>query len=64
MVAPDQVNKVARNTVKKLNATGANILATACPQCMRVLERDIQEAKYGMAVLDITELVAQAARLT
>lgn len=61
MVAPDQVNKVARDTVTKFNATGADILVTACPQCVRVLDRGVQARKYAMKVLDVTDLVAQAA---
>ncbi|MEW5956779.1 MAG: (Fe-S)-binding protein [Chloroflexota bacterium] len=59
-VAPDHVNRVAADTVKKLTAAGAQILATACPQCMRAFERVIKEDKYNVTVLDVAEIVARS----
>lgn len=59
-VAPDHVNRVGADAVKKLTATGAQILATACPQCMRVFERAIKEANYNVTLLDVAEIVARS----
>lgn len=59
MVAPHNVRAVAQQTVGKLKATGAERLATACPQCLRVLE----QAGEGWPALDIVEIVARSAGL-
>ena len=61
MVAPERVKQVAKKTVTKLIEPGAELLATACPQCMRVLEEGVKHVKPGLKVQDIVELVAQAA---
>lgn len=63
MVAPTNVRQVARQTAKKLSKPGAALLATACPQCMRVLEEGLKEVNPKMKVLDITEIVARSAGL-
>jgi heterodisulfide reductase subunit D len=63
MVAPGMVNKVAAETAARLQNTGAQVLATACPQCSRVLERGLKEIKAGMKTQDIVELVARSAGL-
>ncbi|MFN8456546.1 MAG: hypothetical protein U0401_18060 [Anaerolineae bacterium] len=53
LVAPEHVNRVGIDTVKKFAATGAQILATACPQCVRVFERAVKESKINLTVLDV-----------
>lgn len=63
MVAPERVNQVAQRTAAKLASPGAALLATACPQCTRVLERGLKEVKPALKVMDITEIVAQSAGL-
>lgn len=59
MVAPQNVKAVAQQTVGKLKAAGAEMLATACPQCLRVLE----QAGDGWQALDMVEIVARSAGL-
>lgn len=60
MVNPQGVKQVAQITAGKLSATGADLLATACPQCTRVLEEGMKKVKPEMKVLDITEIIARA----
>ncbi len=59
MVAPQNVRLVAGQTSARLKATGAEMLATACPQCLRVLE----QAGDGWQTLDLVEIVARSAGL-
>lgn len=56
MVAPQNVKAVARQTSAHLKAGGAEALATACPQCLRVLEA----AGEGWPALDIVEITARS----
>jgi heterodisulfide reductase subunit D len=63
MVSPQTVRQVGHRTAKKLSAPGAETLATACPQCMRVLEEAMKQVKPDMKVLDITEILARSAEL-
>ncbi|HLB46224.1 MAG TPA: (Fe-S)-binding protein [Anaerolineales bacterium] len=60
MVAPQRVKQVANKTVTRLMAPNAEILATACPQCVRILEESIKQVKPTMRVMDVAELVARA----
>ena len=59
MVNPQGVKEVAQATATKLAEPGAAVLATACPQCTRVLEEGMKKVKPEMKVLDITEIVAR-----
>jgi len=59
MVAPDMVRKVGAITAAKMAEPGAEVLATACPQCMRVLEAGLKSADKQMEVLDIMEILAK-----
>ncbi len=59
-VAPEHVNRVGADTVKKFSATGAQIMATACPQCVRVFERAVKDAQTNLTILDVVEIVARS----
>jgi heterodisulfide reductase subunit D len=63
MVAPERVRQVAQKTAAKLAAAGAEIVATACPQCLRVLESGFKDHQPSLQVLDVTELTARSAGL-
>lgn len=63
MVAPERVKQVAIKTAAKLAASGAEIVATACPQCVRILGQGMKEAKPVMRVMDIVELVAYSSEV-
>ncbi|MFM8322913.1 MAG: (Fe-S)-binding protein [Chloroflexota bacterium] len=60
MVNPAGVKQVGLATAEKLSRPGAAFLATACPQCTRVLEEGMKKARPEMKVLDITEIVARS----
>jgi len=60
MVNPQGVKQVGQATADKLSQTGAGLLATACPQCTRVLEDGMKKAKPEMKVLEICEIVAKS----
>jgi len=60
MVAPEAVKQVARQSAAKLNEPGAEVLATACPQCLRVFEEAFKDVNPKMSVLDINEIVIQS----
>lgn len=59
-VAPQHVNQVAAAALEKLALPGAQILATACPQCLRVFERSAKETRKPVAVLDVAEVIARS----
>ncbi len=60
MVNPQGVKQIAQVTAGKLSQPGAALLATACPQCTRVLEEGMKKAQPDMKVLDICEIVARS----
>lgn len=60
MVAPERVKQVAIKSAAKLAAPGAEIVATACPQCVRILEAGFKEVEPATRVMDVIELVARS----
>ncbi|MCR4406168.1 MAG: (Fe-S)-binding protein [Anaerolineae bacterium] len=60
MVDPALAQRVAQRTASKLAATGAQVIATACPQCVRTLARGTEQAVPGVEVKDLVELLAEA----
>lgn len=63
MSAPQMTREVAKRTAAKLAAGGASLLATACPQCTRVLEEGIKTVSPGMKVMDISEILARSVQI-
>ncbi len=59
-VAPEHVSRVGTDAVKKFAATGAQIMATACPQCVRVFSKAGKAANCDITVLDVAEVVARS----
>jgi len=55
-------NSPARRRVREARATGANILAVACPNCMTMLEDAVkaEDLEDKLAVRDLSEIVAEA----
>ena len=60
MVDPALVQRVAVQTAGTLAATGAQVIVTACPQCVRTLTRGAEQAAPRVAVKDVVELLAEA----
>ena len=52
--------RVSENRYRELKGTGAELVATACPFCMRMIEDEAAREEEGLAVKDIAELVAEA----
>ncbi len=60
MCNQELVEAVARRRLQQAQATGAEVLVSACQQCKRTLMTAARQEKVRMRVLDIVELVAQA----
>lgn len=56
--------RVSTRRYRELKETGAKILATACPFCMRMLSDEAakEEPETALEVLDIAEITAQGLR--
>jgi Fe-S oxidoreductase len=52
--------RFAPRRVAEAQATGAEVLATACPACLSCLEDGVKTTGERIAVLDVVELMAQA----
>lgn len=46
--------------IKQAAETGADILVTACPLCLQMLEDGVKAVGSGIRIMDIAELVAEA----
>jgi heterodisulfide reductase subunit D len=59
-VAPDNMNRVGTEAMKKFAATGAQLMATACPQCVRIFSKTGKAANLEITVLDVAEVVSRS----
>lgn len=57
---PDLTEAVSSRRVKQAAETGADILATACPQCERVLRQAARKRGIPLQVVDVVQLVADS----
>ena len=62
IVDPDLCYSVADRTWKAIQATGADIVITACQQCQRTLLQAREKAGDQRELLDITQLAARLVR--
>jgi heterodisulfide reductase subunit D len=60
MVNPDLTAKVAQIKVDEILSTGADMVVSACQQCLRTIATRARRQKIDLVVKDLTELVAEA----
>jgi len=61
---PDLAMKMSIRRLKDAIDTEASTLVTSCPFCLLNFKDGIKEAKVGLEVLDLTELIANQLRIT
>jgi len=52
--------EVAARRVSEAQATGAQVIVSACPQCERTLTKSVRESKIRIRVMDVVQMVEQA----
>ena len=57
MVNPDLSAGLAQAKIEEIKATGAEMVITACQQCVRTIQTTARRKKIPMAVMDIIEFV-------
>jgi heterodisulfide reductase subunit D len=57
---PDLGAEVAAKRVAEAEAVGAQVLASACPQCERTLTKSTRASRVRIRVMDVAQLVEQA----
>ena len=57
MVNPDLSARLAQAKIEEIKATGADMVITACQQCIRTIQTTARRKKIPMIVLDIVEFV-------
>ncbi|RLI12798.1 (Fe-S)-binding protein, partial [Candidatus Bathyarchaeota archaeon] len=58
---PELSDTIARRRVLEALDTGADVLLTACPSCLHALSRAAREVARGLAVSDVSEVLAELA---
>jgi heterodisulfide reductase subunit D len=56
-VNPDLSARLAQAKIEEIKATGAEMVITACQQCIRTIQTTARRKKIPMTVMDITEFV-------
>ncbi|MBW1696195.1 MAG: (Fe-S)-binding protein [Deltaproteobacteria bacterium] len=60
MVNPELSAKVAQMKIDEIKSTGAEMVVSACQQCLRTIATRARKQKIDLVVKDLTELVADA----
>jgi heterodisulfide reductase subunit D len=58
--APDLAGKLARAKIEEIQQSGADVVVTACQQCVRTIASSARRQKLELRVMDISELVCTA----
>jgi Fe-S oxidoreductase len=59
---PDLVQEVSAQRIAQAVEVGANVLVSACPQCVRTLSRAARAEKARVRVMDIVQFIAMASQ--
>ncbi len=51
---------IARNKIEEITATGAQVVVTACQQCVRTMATYTRRNKISIEVMDIVQLIQKA----
>ena len=57
MVRPDLSAAIAQAKIEEIKATGADMVITACQQCVRTIQANARRKKIPIVVMDIIEFV-------
>jgi Fe-S oxidoreductase len=57
---PDLVQEVSAQRIAQAAEVGANVLVSACPQCVRTLSKAARTQKVRVRVMDVTQFVESA----
>jgi len=60
MAAPELAGKLAKAKIEEIQQSGADVVVTACQQCVRTIATSARRQKLDLKVMDITELVCRA----
>jgi heterodisulfide reductase subunit D len=60
MIDPKLSADIAAHKVKEIKATGAQVVVTACQQCVRTMTTYVRRNKVPIEVMDITQLIRKA----
>jgi Fe-S oxidoreductase len=56
----EKTERIASVRVEQLIATGAEVIAVACPYCLQMLEETVKSMSSDIPVMDITEILVDA----
>ncbi len=57
MIRPDLSAALAETKIEEIKATGADLLISACQQCLRTILSTARKKKVPIVAMDITEFV-------
>ena len=60
MAAPELAGRLAKAKIEEIQQSGADVVVTACQQCVRTIATSARRQKLDLKVMDITELVVKA----
>ncbi len=60
MAAPELAGKLAKAKIEEIQQSGADVVVTACQQCVRTIATSARRQRLDLKVMDITELVCAA----
>jgi heterodisulfide reductase subunit D len=58
--SPDLAGKLAKAKIEEIQQSGADVVVTACQQCVRTIASSARRQRLDLKVMDISELVCKA----
>jgi heterodisulfide reductase subunit D len=58
--SPDTVSEASKNRLEQAQATGAQVIVSACQQCMRTFYNGVRKNKIRIQATDITQVVLES----
>jgi heterodisulfide reductase subunit D len=59
-VSPELAGRLARAKIEEIQQSGADVVVTACQQCVRTIASSARRQRLNLKVMDISELVMTA----
>jgi Fe-S oxidoreductase len=56
----EKSERIAGVRIEQLTATGADMIAVACPYCLQMLEETTKSMGQEIPVMDISEILAES----
>ena len=60
MIDPDLSSEIAKEKIRQIESTGADMVISSCQQCVRTMTTFVRRNRLSLKVMDISQLLSMA----